>query len=93
MSLIRTAIEVISVLSITAYVFHQNRKLKSQIDTMKKTIEEHEEKIISEKNNSRNNSVCIDGVCSVIPPPPSPDTFIQKQQHQIASGTFKLISK
>ena len=88
MSLIRTAVEVISVLSITAYVLHQNRKLKSQIDIMKKTIEEHEEKI-SEKEVEKNDTVCVDGVCSVIPPP---NNFFQKHQ-QLASGTFKLISK
>ena len=88
MSLIRTAVEVISVLSITAYVLHQNRKLKSQIDIMKKTIEEHEEKI-SEKEVEKNDTACVDGVCSVIPPP---NNFFQKHQ-QLASGTFKLISK
>ena len=90
MSLIRTAVEVISVLSITAYVLHQNRKLKSQIDIMKKTIEEHEKKISEKEVEKKNNNgiECVDGVCSVIP---SPNNFFQKHQ-QLASGTF-LISK
>ena len=89
MSLIRTAVEVISVLTITAYVLHQNRKLKSQMDIMKKKIEEHEVKISEKEVEKKNNgTVCVDGVCSVVPPP---ENFFQK--HQLASGSFKLISK
>jgi hypothetical protein len=90
MSLIRTAVEVISVVSLTAYVLYQNRTLKSQIDIIKKTVEEHEEKISEKQVEKNDNTVCVDGVCSVIPPP---HNFFQKHQPQLASGTFKLISK
>lgn len=44
-NIIHIVVEVVSLLSITAYFLHQNGKIMSHIDTLNQTIEEHEEKM------------------------------------------------
>jgi hypothetical protein len=43
-NIIHIVVEVVTILSITAYFLHQNSKIMSRIDTLNSTIEEYEEK-------------------------------------------------
>lgn len=44
-NIIHIVVEVVTLLSITAYFLHQNSKIMSRIDSLNNTIEEYEEKI------------------------------------------------
>lgn len=48
-NIIHIVVEVISLLSITAYFLQQNSKIMSQIDNLNSTIEEHEDKITEQE--------------------------------------------
>lgn len=78
-NIIHIVVEVVSILSITAYFLHQNSKMMSQIDTLNSALEEHEEKITEQDKK-------ISSIMKIVKKLESRDVRVEKQDDGCVNG-------